>query len=64
MSQNSSRQVLRLYWAVHPSAVEGVLDQVRTRLVQLVGELRAAMPCGQQDPTPDLRTQHRVHQLE
>ncbi|MFJ2095222.1 hypothetical protein ACIOEW_39180 [Streptomyces sp. NPDC087901] len=53
MSQNSSRQVLRLYWAVHPSAMEGVLDQVRTRLVQLVGELRAAMTHGQQDPTPD-----------
>jgi hypothetical protein len=53
MSQNSPRQVLRLYWAVHPSALEGVLDQVRTRLVQLVGELRAAMPQDQQDPTPD-----------
>ncbi|MFC8765984.1 hypothetical protein ACFUAG_35480 [Streptomyces sp. NPDC057193] len=53
MSQNSSRHVLRLYWAVHPSAMEGVLDQIRTRLVQLVGELRAAMPRGQQDPTPD-----------
>ncbi|WP_436988159.1 hypothetical protein [Streptomyces sp. enrichment culture] len=53
MSQSSPRQVLRLYWAVHPSAMEGVLDQVRTRLVQLVGELRAAMPHGQQDPTPD-----------
>jgi hypothetical protein len=33
--------------------MEGVLDQVRTRLVQLVGELRAAMPHGRQDPTPD-----------
>ncbi|MFD3441089.1 hypothetical protein ACFWU3_26675 [Streptomyces sp. NPDC058685] len=53
MSQDSPRQVLRLYWAVHPSAMEGVLDQVRTRLVQLVGELRDAMPHGQQDPTED-----------
>ncbi|KIF67165.1 hypothetical protein HY68_36340 [Streptomyces sp. AcH 505] len=53
MSQDPSRQVLRLYWAVHPSALEGVLDQVRTRLVELVGELRAAMPYGQHDPTPD-----------
>lgn len=52
MSQNSPRQVLRLYWAVHPSALEGVLDQVRTRLVQLVGELRASMSHSQQDPTP------------
>jgi len=53
MSQNSPRQVHRLYWVVHRSALEGVLDQVRTRLVQLVGELRAAMPHGQQDPTAD-----------
>ncbi|MGC9382220.1 hypothetical protein [Streptomyces sp. MH13] len=53
MSQNSPRQVLRLYWTVHPSALAGILDQVRTRLVQLVGELRAAMPQGQMDPTPD-----------
>ena len=53
MSQNSHRQVLRLYWTVDPSALEGILDQVRTRLVQLVGELRAAMPHGQKDPTPD-----------
>lgn len=52
MSQNSPRQVLRLYWAVHPSTLEGILDQVRTRLVQLVGELRASMSHGQKDPTP------------
>ncbi len=53
MSQDSGRQVVRLYWSVHVSALEGVLDQVRTRLVQLVAELKAAMPRGQQDPTPD-----------
>lgn len=52
MSLNSRRQVLQLHWAVHPSALEGVLDQVRTRLIQLVGELRATMPRGQHDPTP------------
>lgn len=61
MSQNPSRQVLRLYWTVHPSAMEGVLDQVRTRLVQLVGELRAAMPHGQQNPTPDQVAQALQH---
>ncbi|MET9452491.1 hypothetical protein [Streptomyces cinerochromogenes] len=53
MSQESGRQVVRLYWSVHVSALEGILDQVRTRLVQLVAELKAAMPRGQQDPTPD-----------
>ncbi|WP_055637197.1 hypothetical protein [Streptomyces griseoruber] len=53
MSRASGRHVVRLYWSVHVSALEGVLDQVRTRLVQLVAELKAAMPRGQQDPTPD-----------
>ncbi|MFI6567076.1 hypothetical protein [Streptomyces sp. NPDC050534] len=45
--------MVRLYWSVHVSALEGVLDQVRTRLVQLVAELKAVMPRGQQDPMPD-----------
>lgn len=50
MSRDPARQVLRLYWAVHPSALEGVLDQVRTRLVELVGELRATMTQGSRTP--------------
>lgn len=53
MSQQLGRHITRLYWSVHVSALEGVLDQIRTRLVQLVAELKAAMPRGQQDPTPD-----------
>jgi hypothetical protein len=51
MSQQLGRHITRLYWSVHVSALEGVLDQIRTRLVQLVAELLAAMPRG--DPTPD-----------
>jgi hypothetical protein len=53
MSQQLGRHITRLYWSVHVSALEGVLDQIRTRLVQLVAELLAAMSRGQQDPTPD-----------
>jgi hypothetical protein len=53
MSQQLGRHITRLYWSVHVSALEGVLDQIRTRLVQLVAELLVAMPRGQQDPTPD-----------
>lgn len=41
-----------VYWSVHVSAVQGVLDQIRTRLTQLVAELTAAMPPGQEEPTP------------
>jgi AbiTii-like protein len=35
-------RVERVYWNVSPSAVAGVLDQIRTRLVSLVAEIRAA----------------------
>jgi hypothetical protein len=42
MSQQLGRHITRLYWSVHVSALEGVLDQIRTRLVQLVAELLAA----------------------
>ena len=37
------QQIVSIYWAVAHSAVEGVLDQIRTALTQLVGELRANM---------------------
>jgi hypothetical protein len=53
MSQQLGRHITRLYWSVHVSALEGVLDQISTRLVKLWAELLAAMPRGQQDPTPD-----------
>jgi len=42
-----------VYWAVHPSALQDVLDQVRTRLVQFVAELRSAMPLDAGDPTAE-----------
>lgn len=53
MSQGSQRQIVQLYWLVDVAALEGVLDQVRTRLIQLVAELRATMPSGQHEPTPE-----------
>jgi hypothetical protein len=43
-----------LYWAVSPSALVGVVDQVRTTLVELVAELRATMPTNQSVPTPEV----------
>ncbi|MFE6504485.1 hypothetical protein [Kitasatospora sp. NPDC057738] len=54
-------QVETVYWQVHVSAVQGVLDQIRTRLTQLVSELIAAMPPGQQEPTPDQVSQALQH---
>jgi hypothetical protein len=49
MSQQLGRHITRLYWSVHVSALEGVLDQIRTRLVELL----SALPRAKQDPTPD-----------
>ncbi|MBT2611426.1 hypothetical protein J7I97_25000 [Streptomyces sp. ISL-87] len=46
-----------LYWGVPPSSVQGILDQVRTRLTQFVAELRSTMPNGSHAPTPE-----QVHQ--
>ena len=40
--QDRFRAVERIYWSVSPTAVFGVVDQVRTRLVGLVAEVRAA----------------------
>lgn len=42
-----------VYWAVHPSALQDVLDQVRNRLVRFVAELRSTMPAGTDTPTPE-----------
>ncbi|MFF3517856.1 hypothetical protein [Streptomyces sp. NPDC002573] len=41
-----------VYWAVDVSALQDILDQLRTRLAQFVAELRSTMPPGEQDPTP------------
>jgi hypothetical protein len=35
------QQVERVYWSVSPSAILGVVDQVRTTLVELVAQVRA-----------------------
>ncbi|MFD4905181.1 AbiTii domain-containing protein [Kitasatospora purpeofusca] len=53
MNYEHDSAVHRLYWTVHRSAVQGTLDQIRTRLTELVAELRATMPPGRSDPTPE-----------
>jgi hypothetical protein len=44
-------RVTAIYWSVSTVALEGVLDQIRTRLAELIAELRAATPSGQALPT-------------
>jgi hypothetical protein len=40
-----------IYWAVSPTALEGVIAQIRTRLAELLGELRALTPASADAPT-------------
>ncbi|GAA4383340.1 hypothetical protein [Agromyces bauzanensis] len=53
---NGTRQmnghITSLYWSVSTIALEGVLDQIRTRLAELIAELRSGTPEGQILPTP------------
>jgi hypothetical protein len=44
--------ITALYWSVSTIALEGVLDQIRTRLAELIAELRSATAQGQDLPTP------------
>ncbi|MFB6553554.1 hypothetical protein [Streptomyces sp. NPDC056405] len=50
---NPHQQITELYWAVAAPALMGVLDQVRTALADLVGELRAMSPDDANLPTPE-----------
>jgi hypothetical protein len=53
---NSTREmngrIVSLYWSVSTIELEGVLDQIRTRLAELIAELRSATPRGQELPSP------------
>jgi len=44
--------IASLYWSVSTIALEGVLDQIRTRLAELIAELRSGTPQGQALPSP------------
>lgn len=42
-SDNPYQHIMAIYWTVSHATVEGVLDQIRTALTQLVAELRVQM---------------------
>jgi AbiTii-like protein len=44
----------RIYWAVSPTALEGVVDQVRTALTVLVAEIQANVPDGTVTPPAEV----------
>ncbi|TFD46896.1 hypothetical protein E3T55_16090 [Cryobacterium frigoriphilum] len=47
------QHISALYWIVSKSAVDGIIDQVRTRLAELLAELRAVTPSRADGPTAD-----------
>ncbi|MYV94033.1 hypothetical protein [Streptomyces sp. SID1034] len=47
------QHISEIYWSVSSAALQGLVDQVRTTIAELVGELRAAMPDDSQTPTPE-----------
>ncbi len=51
-TQQMNGRITDLYWSVSTIALEGVLDQVRTRLAELIAELRSGTPHDQALPTP------------
>jgi hypothetical protein len=49
-----------LYWVLGASALTGVLDRIRTTLVELVAEMRAGMPASAETPSTEV-ADHAVH---
>lgn len=45
------QQITAVYWSVSAPALSGVLDRVRTTLVELVAEMRAGMPEAAETPS-------------
>lgn len=49
--------VLAIYWQVHRAQIEGVIETVRTHLVELVAEMRAGLGPGEDVPSAEVAEQ-------
>ena len=56
-SGNPFQQINALYWGIGVASLDGIVDQVKTTVAQLVGELRAATPAGADVPSEAATTQ-------
>lgn len=56
-SGNPFQKIHRIYWSIAPMVIVGILDQVKTALAELIGELIAATPNSQETPTPEQAAQ-------
>jgi hypothetical protein len=54
---NPYQSVGRVYWCVSAATLRGVVDAVRTALAELLGELRAGTPPGQDLPSAEVAGQ-------
>ena len=45
------QNITEIYWSVDQSAIEGIIDQIRNTLTELVAEMRAATPRSESVPT-------------
>jgi hypothetical protein len=59
-TQHWNGHIERIYWAVSPIALEGVVDQVRTALTVLVSEINANVPDGTVTPSSEVAN-HALH---
>jgi len=60
MNQESEQPYARitaLYWSLSAPAIVGVLDHIRTTLVELVAEMRAGMPASAEVPSREVADQ-------
>ncbi|MFJ9390259.1 hypothetical protein ACIRON_15645 [Nocardioides sp. NPDC101246] len=53
-SGNPFQQITGLYWSISHSSLVGIVDAVRTRLAQIVAEMRTHTPVGQPTPTAEV----------
>jgi hypothetical protein len=51
------QKITAVYWSLSQTALEGVIDQVRTSLVELVAEMRAGMPDAAEAPSAEVANQ-------
>jgi len=51
------QHIQSVYWSVSVTSLHGVVDQVRTTLTELVAEMRAGTPQGQELPSADVTNQ-------
>jgi hypothetical protein len=51
-SGNPYQQILNIYWSISASNLMGIVDQVKSKLAELIGELRAGTPANAELPGP------------